>query len=103
VSGLDDANGRVFRMRIAVPEETFAITGPVTVSILRERSGNRSAAIRPAEVARLLVPGLSEALLANHSPAIVGLDIAPVFIEPRLHKELGVLLYSIGLPRAQEP
>ena len=95
---LDDAKARVFRMRIAVPEETFASTGPVTVSILV--NGHQIAA------PRFDLPGMhdyscpvTETLLQRTSPAIVGLDIQPVFLDPRTRKELGVLLYSIGLPR----
>ncbi len=96
---LDDAKVRVFRMRIAVPEETFSSTGPLTVSILV--NGQQIAAPRFEQ------PGLhdyscpvAEALLKKTSPAIVGFDIEPVFLDPRTHKEWGVLLYSIGLPRA---
>ena len=99
---LDDGASRVFRMRIGVPEETFTSTGPVTVSVLV--NGQRIAAPRFDQ------PGMhdyecpvAEALLAEHSPAIVGLDIQPVFLDPRTHKELGVLLYLIGLPQAHIP
>jgi hypothetical protein len=84
-------------MRIAVPAETLAVTGPVTVGVLV--NGSRIAAPRFDRAGwHEYSHPVEDALLGVHSPAIVALDISPVFTDMRNHKELGVLLHSIGLP-----
>lgn len=84
--------------RFAIIDGIFRKTGPVTVSITVNG--------KPVAAPRYVAAGeyefsqpVPELMLAEHSPAIVGFDIDPVFVGDN-SDVLGVYLDAVGLPKS---
>jgi hypothetical protein len=98
----DGTAGREIRLRFQLLPETVSVTGPVTVSI----TVNSRKVAAPV----FSVPGwcdyshpVPDELLAGSRPALVGLDVSPVFTQKADGSKLGIYLYAIGLTKAPAP
>ncbi len=96
---LDDAAGREFLLKFALIRENFRETGPVTVSITVNGRLLAAPVFTAAEEYEYRRATPAE-WLAGPGPAVVGLDISPVYIAKADGVKLGVYLECIGLPKA---
>jgi len=91
-----DPNGRELYLRFALIDSVFRQTGTMTISMTVNG--------RALAAAKYNAPGeyefsrpVPDDLLREHSPAIVGLDIDPVFIGKEDGAILGIYLDTVGL------
>src|SRR2546423_2196370 len=87
-------------LRFAVPEQTFRVTGPVTVTVrIGDRVLDRFRIDRSRE-REYRRPVAAQDVASR--PIVLSLDVAPTWISPSDGVRLGVLLHSIGF-RARLP